>query len=334
MKKRWIIIGIIIILAIFYLGFKYVYFSKTSVKLLDIEGNPIENAKIVVTYLCHIVVMGENDERIFGYRESTTNSEGIAKFNSLNKFFVINFPFMYKCVKYITADKEGYCNERFYSEEIPTSGNVWEQPCWIEYGGDSTVIWALSSKEVVLKLKKVKSYSKLDTGCKIFEEDCKKSSSFKEAVLSQNLLKCTEGCQYVDGNGINQFKENCDIISKKFYARAYVYECITEIAMAKKDSSICAEIYYTKESNEVFSNLRASSNNPEYDTKEFKRRCYTILAKELKDCDNPIFDEFDEEMHHYKDYCKFGVLQKSGKPSDCAIIQNNEIREQCEVYLS
>jgi hypothetical protein len=337
-----LVVSIIFILILLFL-FRYVYFSEINGKIVDNKGNPIENAEIKISYLCDRLnpfnfMNGGNTPVNLGYRETKTDTEGNFHFNSFNRGFIFNLPFPFLfCSKYITIFKDGYCDKRFYNEGI-------DKTCRGLY---STSIFVGAHKKMVkLELNKIENYTPSEIPCKIFEGDCRKSVSLKEAILSQNLSQCVEGCKYIDPNGANQFKDNCDIFNS-MNAVAFVYECYTEIALAKKDISICNEIYFTSnKAEEVFINLRVSEN-PEYNTKEFRRRCFSTLAQELKNlsfCDNPLFD--DNGMYPYSNLCKFEAVKALGDINKCNLLKGRDkgifipinfipsFKEECNIYLS
>ena len=103
MKKKTIFLAVIIILVLILVLFKIVYFSSTQVKIIDIDGVPIINAQVKISYSCQEAVLdvgGGEHFRQFGYREGVTNSQGVVHFNSLNKEIIYNLPFfMFNCLK-------------------------------------------------------------------------------------------------------------------------------------------------------------------------------------------------------------------------------------------
>lgn len=331
MKKRWIVLGIILIVVLFTIIFKFVYFSTTEIKLTDINGNPIKDGKVYISYSCKELWYdpgGGEHWREFGYRESLSDNDGIVKFNSLNKFFVFNFPFMTGCTKGIHADKEGYGSERFYNENI-------EDPGWgTQFAGVSTKISSLK-KEATLKLKKVESYKEYLTkypnvSCKLFKDTCLKYEEFNSLLKNkdpsictkkfisneekQNLiLSCNQGAfktvqdpdQIPLAECLERYKSSEEY---QFIWKDLNYECYTEVAFAKKDPSMCDNVVDS----------------------EMQRRCFEFLALELKDislCKNAGNERVYE-------YCKFDVIKKIGDISKCSLINIKDIRELCEVYLS
>ncbi len=325
MKREVVIIVISVILILFFILVKFVYFFPTQVQVIDIEGNPIANSKVEISYLCQEAapdVGGGNHFRRFGKREAITNKEGIAQFNSLNVKFVTNLPFfMFNCHKDIIGLKEGYCPNYGTSARTCLGSNdrsllskkeISELPVFYS----RSISW--NDKNVDLILKKIDNYQEptQEAICKIFKDQCEKSDNLKEDILSQNYSKCTEGCMLRGGN--------CDIPNSVYH----VYMCFTEIAIAKKDPSICNEIYYIKEGN-VFINLRAGGGeNAEDYTKDLRAGCYNALAIEMKNIS--LCANNDGSF----DYCQFEVIKKMGDIEMCSQLINEDARKSCEVYLS
>jgi hypothetical protein len=336
MKKKTIFLAVIIILVLILVLFKIVYFSSTQVKIIDIDGVPIINAQVKISYSCQEAVLdvgGGEHFRQFGYREGVTNSQGVVHFNSLNKEIIYNLPFfMFNCHKDILVLKEGYCPNYHisagacigdYSNNLLSKKEILELPVYFA----KDISWFKGG--AILVLKKIDNYQVpvLNEYCNLFKEDCEKNKSFREAVKSLDSDKCIEGCKFTNKQGVDEFDSDCDI--SNINRISYVYECLTEIAFAKKDVSICDEIYYTQDG-DGRKNLRAGVDSHEYNTKEFQKRCYNILALELKDislCKNSGNDRAYE-------HCKLEVIKKIGDISKCSLITIKDIRELCEVYLS
>jgi len=338
MKKRWIVIGIIFVLIVFTIFLKYVYFSSTEIKLVNTNGNPIQDGKVYISYSCtelEFDVGGGEHRKGFGYRESLTNNEGIVKFNSLNKLFVFNFPFMYDCKKYVTVHKEGYCPSEGISLQTCLR-EINNLPSYIapeiesfnydsSYTQDSKFI-SWNDKAVTMNLMETE-FPEWDTSCNIFKDTCLKYEEFNTLLVNKDQSICTKkfisneekqnlilSCNQGAFNelGITEISQCLDkyksLEEYQFIWKELNSECYTEIAFAKRDPSICNNVVDS----------------------EMQRRCFEFLALELKDislCKN-IGNELVYEN------CKFDVIKKIGDASKCSLIDNKEIRQLCVVYFS
>jgi len=317
---------IILVLALIILAilFKYVSFSKTTVEVKDTEGNVISGASVSIGYSCDQVILdvgGGKHPRSFGTRETITNKNGIAKFNSLNKFFIFNFPFMYNCKKYVSSRKDGYCNDRFYSKNI-------EEPCWIDHGKVSEFI-GFNEDSATLILEEVKNYEeyKKETknSCNIYPETCLEYEEFNDLLITKDPSICNE--KFISDNSkenliiaceqrmenekdltiylcLEDYKSKPDQISW----RELNSECYIEIAFATKVVSHCNNII----------DMGAQT------------KCFEVLAIELKDpslCKNNGNDRAYE-------YCKLEAIKRNGNINLCSEINIKDFQDLCEVALS
>ena len=340
MKKNWIVIGIIIFVVIgFAISFKYVYFSSTEIKLIDTNGNPIQDGKIRIGYSCYTGpdIGGGEHWKDFGYRESSTNSQGIVRFNSLNSGF--NFLFFWKCRKYIAALKEGYCPPEGINLQTCLR-EIKNLPIYIgpeiesfSYGASyyiqSSNVISWNKKEDIVTLKKTE-FPKSNVSCSIFKDICLNYDEFNSLLNDkdpaicaqkfisneekQNLILACEQGAFITAREPEQISLS-ECLEKyrsskehQFIWKDLNYECYTEVAFAKKDSSICSNVIDS----------------------EMQRRCFEFLALELKDislCKNVNNERVYE-------YCKFDVIKKIGDASKCSLINIKDIHDFCKVYFS
>ena len=319
MKKKIIIISLLIILVLLFILVKFVYFSPTQVKIVDIDGNPIQGAAVRISYSCQLAILdvggGEHFNQ-FGYQEGITDSKGIVSFNSLNKKLKYNFPFMFNCHKDASVLKGGYCpnheiNARRcigdYSVNLLSKKEISELPVYFT----KAISWFKG--ETILVLKKIENYvpPTSNISCKIFIEKCLEYNELNNAIEKENASFCDK--PYTTSSGT--------VIS-------FVDECFTELAHSSQDPEVCKSIYYNSEGNGL-TNARFSET-PEADTKEFQKRCFNNLAIELEDISLCTNYRNDREF----EYCKFDVVKEIGDIEMCSQIRIKDIRDFCEVYLS
>jgi len=340
MKKGWIFVGIIFVIVLCFILIKFVYFFPTQVKIMDLEGNPIADTNVRISYSCQLAVPdvgGGEHFRGFGYREGISDSDGIIHFNSLNKKFLYsNFPFfMFNCRKDVSVLKEGYCpNHEITSrrclgkndtETLLSKNEISKLPVFFT----KAISWFKG--EAVLVLKKIDDYQPIisNLSCKIFEEKCLKYDEFNSLLANKDPSICTKtfisneekqnlitSCEQGAFRTVNDPEQISipECLDKYKSSNEYSFiwndlntECYTEIAFVKKDPSICSNVQDT----------------------EMQRRCYEYLALDLKDialCKNGGNELVFEN-------CKFDVIKKLGDVSKCSLLNSQEINDLCEVYF-
>ena len=158
MKKRWIIIGFIGIILLCFIAFRYVHFSSTIVKVVDLNKEPLANAYVTAEYRCetfNLDIGGGHHYVYIGEQKNITNNDGVITFNSFNKWPVLNLPFpIMSCEKRISTYKEGYCpNETMFSQMC--LGNYIETLMNYKPEVFNTEIISWNDKNATLILKKI-----------------------------------------------------------------------------------------------------------------------------------------------------------------------------------
>ncbi len=301
MKKWLVIIGVFVLILLLFL-FKIVYYSGTNIQIVDSKGIPFEGARVWVTYSCTSLigdVGGGHAEKIFGYREVYTKSDGFAKFNNL--FLGVKFLPFYKCRKYIVAN--------YFPNGIEQN---------LLYRSDSFHMGALKQK-ILIKFERIENFEKMlyelkKVNCEEYNLDfyCDKPILDK-ALFAQNISLC-----------------ETNFFGWSFNERFDMAECITKIAKLKKDPNLCLQIYYTSvaETNKDKFSPRYKDTASEGDTIEFQKRCFNALSKELGDISLCRGNSREIES------CKLEAIKTEGDISDCALIKEKDIRLSCKIYLS
>lgn len=359
MKKRWFILGIICII-IFFILVRFIYFSSTEIKVIDENNKPLKGAHVDIGYSCEQLVLDFNGGRHykgFGSREKLTNINGIAEFNSLNKFFVFSFPVLLSCKKAISVSKEGYCDPKDPYIEAPINSlGKRSEPCWIQFAGTSETNIAPLKKQVQLKLQRSGDYDSYllkyeNVSCKIFKDICLEFPEFNSLLSTGDVLTCNK--DFISKTNEQELNEICEqqlsqmslsecinfYKSSEEYKYSFWtklnYECYTELALVNKDPKICEGILFTNRGNGLTNPI--FSETPKQDIREFKMRCFKLLALELKDpsiCEEIEEGETDPRSISKIEYCKFDAIKMSGDISKCSLLDNPGLHDFCEVYLS
>ena len=154
-KKKFIIIISAVIITLFIIisasSIRHIYFSETEGRVIDLEGNPLKQANVLVHYACNIPslnVGGGEGAKYFYQKEILTDDKGAFSLNSFDAGFVL-FLWLHNCDKRFYASKRGYC----YPMETETP----DFPC-----GDNSVASAnIKAKDtsVTITLKKSAYYN-------------------------------------------------------------------------------------------------------------------------------------------------------------------------------
>jgi len=110
MKRGIIILFIVVIILVVagLLSFKPISFVETRGAIIDENGEPIENAKVVILYQCVENQLVDSDFKTFGSDRIATNKNGEFSFEKRNFGFKSRL-FYFECTKFIFSYKKGYC---------------------------------------------------------------------------------------------------------------------------------------------------------------------------------------------------------------------------------
>ncbi len=328
MKKRWIILIIILGAIIFFLEFKFISFSETIGIVTDMNGNPIKEANVTITYscsrVCWVCMEGGGIGEGFGERITTTDNSGGFRFNSLFRIGINHLFPLYNCHKSVRAHRD-YGLRNLYRNRY--------EGCYKLEKVQYTTSISSNEKEVSIKLSpdpKCKDVS-INNSCSYYIPTCEGNPIFNDIIKNKEINRCDESCLIQrEGYGPTE-RYDCNFMIKQDM-------CYTEIAILEKDPSICNKITYTSEIDEVMKGVNPKySSNPEYQTNYSRRMCFKILARELKDpslCDKEVFDEYTERIHKGKSYCKKDAIIATGDISKCSDIFNQQLKKECKYEIA
>lgn len=237
------VLVIILLLLVPLLMTHYVSFERLEGSVVNSAEQPLDDAKVSVSYLCLNTITFGSGSTGFGKKNTVTGSGGTFSFDALAPQRISRlWHLVDSCFKFITVSKEGYYDPEFCPE--PNTEHFLK--CAFNTRNEVTVrVIPQQTNLSPVVLYEIQNYRDLVGPCQEFKLACAQQPLLKNAVANKDVPAC-HTLPYWD-----------------------MPLCITEIALAQKDPSVCNAISFRQDSPEY----------AESDTQDGRARCLSVLSE-------------------------------------------------------